>query len=239
VPQGRRSPSRRPRSRWKWTTERALFPGLRRGGLNGRPAVFPHRSAPTQSIPRPVVRHSVGSAVPLRRRCGPVDERDLITRVLAGEAEAERRLYDSCVDRAGRTTRRVAGDRERGARESSPGPVLRPPVHSGPLTVHLWICFRMVAGDSLASCAASLRVGSQRWWWRPTTGRWRWRRGCCGRRWLGPEPAGLAEPDRPRSHVVGPMTKMRLPLVRPRSRRQRGRCFSSFRHSGEGQSAGS
>ncbi len=44
-----------------------------------------------------------------------MDERDLITRVLAGDPEAERQLYDAYVDRVWRMTYRFAGDSERAA----------------------------------------------------------------------------------------------------------------------------
>lgn len=44
-----------------------------------------------------------------------MDERDLITRVLAGDPEAERQLYDTYVDQVWRMTYRFAGDRERAA----------------------------------------------------------------------------------------------------------------------------
>ncbi len=44
-----------------------------------------------------------------------MDERDLISRVLAGDPAAERALYDRYVDQVWRMTYRFAGDRERAA----------------------------------------------------------------------------------------------------------------------------
>jgi len=44
-----------------------------------------------------------------------VDERDLIARVLAGDPEAERQLYDTYVDQVWRMTYRFAGERDRAA----------------------------------------------------------------------------------------------------------------------------
>ena len=60
----------------------------------------------------PIVRWALTNE---RRRDGPgtrtrVDERQLIARVLAGDAEAERTLYDLHVDRVYRLAFRLAGD---------------------------------------------------------------------------------------------------------------------------------
>lgn len=44
-----------------------------------------------------------------------MDDRDLITRVLAGDPEAERQLYDTYVDQVWRMAYRFAGDRDRAA----------------------------------------------------------------------------------------------------------------------------
>ena len=43
----------------------------------------------------------------------PVDDRELIGRVLAGDARAERELYDAHVDRVFRLVYRMAGDTHR------------------------------------------------------------------------------------------------------------------------------
>lgn len=86
-----------------------------RGDLTGRPSVFPPRRSRRNPFPTAAVRGYAGPAEPPRRPWGPVDEHDLISRVLAGDPAAERQLYDTYVDQVWRMTYRFAGDRERAA----------------------------------------------------------------------------------------------------------------------------
>lgn len=66
------------------------------------------QAAPFATVGRLDVSHSRGTTIALPE--GRVEERQLIARVLAGDAAAERALYDAHVDRVFRLSYRMTGD---------------------------------------------------------------------------------------------------------------------------------
>ena len=73
----------------------------------------------------------------------PVDERELIDRVLAGDASAERALYEAHVDRVFRLVYRMAGDLHRAqdyTQEAFVRAFRRLPTFRGDSALSTWLC---------------------------------------------------------------------------------------------------
>src|ERR671910_3189645 len=82
------------------------MPARTKGLLTG--ASTPASSQPFPAGPCPTCRHRSRLPTP-----EPVNDRELIGRVLAGDPDAERALYDAHVDRVFRLVYRMAGDLDR------------------------------------------------------------------------------------------------------------------------------